>query len=145
MKKSPLKRKSRTETAKLKDKLWELCKLVIRKRDGNVCKSCGKTGLEGSGWHTGHLIPDAACGAYLRHNLRNLFSQCYYCNINLGGNGAELSRNVAKQYGKGHIDKLFKDKQKITKADKWHYMSLIAEYEVYATLSKEELIEITKK
>lgn len=90
--------------------------------------SCGRTGLQGSNWHTGHLIPDAACGAYLRYDPRNLYSQCYYCNINLGGNGAALLRQVEKKHGKDFIDKLFADKQKIVKADKLFYQQKIDEY-----------------
>ena len=128
MKRTKLRKKSKSEIPKLKRKLWELCKEYIRKRDGNQCMSCGKTGLSGSGWHTGHLIPDAACGAYLRFDPRNLYSQCYYCNINLGGNGAALLRYVEQKHGKDFVDKLFADKQNIVKADKHFYEQKIQEY-----------------
>lgn len=129
MRRTALKRKSKTDIAKQKDKLWELCKEFIRGRDGNVCVSCGKTGLAGSGWHTGHLIPKAACVAYLKYDKRNLYSQCYYCNINLGGNGAELSRAVALRHGQDFLDQLFDDKKIMVKADKFFYEERIKEYE----------------
>ena len=112
----------------LKNKLWELCKQIIRKRDGNVCFTCGKGGLEGSSWHTGHFIPSGACGAFLRYDLRNLASQCYNCNINLGGNGTAYYRNMAENNGQEFVDQIFKDKQKVIKADAIFYQDKIDEY-----------------
>lgn len=117
MKKTPLKRKSKSETRKVQDKLWEICKFIVRKRDGNICVICGKTGLEGSGWHTGHFIPSSTCGAFLRYNLRNLHSSCYNCNINLGGNGAMFLLALEKKYGRDFVDKILQDKNITTKAD----------------------------
>ena len=48
MKRTKIKRKSKTPLEKAKGKLWELCKQLVRKRDGHSCVSCGKTGLVGS-------------------------------------------------------------------------------------------------
>ena len=119
MKKTPLKRKSRTVEAKLRDRLWELAKLIIRKRYGNTCYTCGRTKLEGSNWHTGHFIPDAVGGAFLRYNLQNLRPQCYNCNINLGGNGGEFYRRLVEEEGQLYVDNLFQLKNTmIIKADK---------------------------
>ncbi len=135
MKRTPLKRKSRTNEAKLRDRLWELCKLITRKRYGNVCYTCGKAGLEGGSWQTGHCIPSASGGAYLRYDLRNLRPQCYNCNINLGSNGAEYYRRLVKSEGQKYVDQLFNDKQKIVKADKIWLENKISEYElIYNTL-----------
>lgn len=127
--KSRLKKKSKTDIAKLKDKLWELCKQIIRRRYGNSCYTCPKTGLEKSNWHTGHFIPSASGGAILRYDLRNLRPQCYHCNINHSGNGAFFYRRLVEDEGQEYVDKLFQDKNIIVKADAMFYNSLIEKYE----------------
>lgn len=144
MKRSKLKRKSTTPEAKLKAKLWELCKQIVRKRDGNSCLICGKGELAGASWHTGHFIPSAACGAYLRYDLRNIHSSCYHCNINLGGNGALFYKRLVDIYGQEFVDRIFKDKQKIIKADVTFYSKKIAEYEELVGLSQKKLQEFIK-
>ena len=121
----------------LKAKLWELCKETVRLKYGNTCYTCGKGGLEGSNWHTAHFIPSAACGAYLRYDLRNLRPCCYNCNINLGGNGAEYYRRMVIEVGQKAVDKLFKDKQNIIKADTLFYDEKIRWY-------KDVLIQLKK-
>lgn len=100
----------------LKKKLWELCKQITRKKYGNTCYTCGKTALQGSQWQTGHFIPSSTCGLYLRYDLRNLRPQCYYCNINLGGNGSAFYRNLVHSDGQEYVDQLFRDKQRVTKS-----------------------------
>ena len=50
-----LKKAKTSSTKALKVKLWELCKQIIRKRYGNTCYTCGKSGLSGSSWQIGHL------------------------------------------------------------------------------------------
>lgn len=117
----------KSESRKVQDKLWKECKRIILARYGNTCYSCGRTNLEGSNCQLGHLIPSGACGAYLRYDLRNLRIQCYHCNINLGGNGAEYYRRMVLEVGKKETDKLFKDKQVSVKAID-HYLKLLKEY-----------------
>lgn len=123
-----LKRKSKTPEAKLKAKLWELCKQIIRVRYGNTCYTCKKSGLVGSSWQTGHFIPSAVGGASLRYDLRNLRPQCYRCNIDLSGNGAIFYRLLAAEHGQQYVDELFQEKQKTVKADVTFYQNLIDEY-----------------
>jgi len=143
MKRGRHKRKSRTEIAKLKDKLWELCKLVIRKRDGDTCYACGKSGLVGSNWHTGHFIPSVACGGFLRYELRNLYSQCYNCNINLGGNGTAMTRNLVQRQSQDFVDQIWRDKQNLIKVDIHFIKDKIEEYTKYSECSQKKLNEIT--
>jgi hypothetical protein len=112
----------------LKNKLWELCKRIIRLLYGNTCYTCGRTGLSGSQWHTGHFLPSSTCGIFLRFDLRNLRPQCYYCNINLGGNGAAFYHNLVLYEGQEYVDRLFRDKERITKGDAFFYKNLIDEY-----------------
>lgn len=136
MRKTPLKRKSRlkkkspTELTILKDELWDLCKQIIRIKYPNVCYTCGKEGLKGANWHTGHMIAKAAVGAYLKYDLRILRPQCYYCNMNLGGNGAEYYRLMVEREGKKYVNNIYKDRQIIIKADKQWYLDKIEEYKL---------------
>ena len=114
--------------SQLKKKLWELVKTACREKYGNVCFTCGRTGLEGSNWHTGHFIPSSTCGAILRYDLRNLRPQCYFCNIHAGGNGAEFYKRLVQKEGQDYVDKLFIDKNKTIKADILFYSKLIEDY-----------------
>jgi hypothetical protein len=122
-------RKKKSEVSKLKKKLWELCKQIIRKRYKNTCYTCKKHPLEASNWQTGHFVPSSISGANLRYDLRNLRPQCYRCNINLSGNGAIFYRNLVQDEGQEYVDQLFRDKQIIIKADESWYLEKIAEYE----------------
>lgn len=148
MKKTPLKRKvglkhggklrkeSKQPISVIQRKLWVLCREIIRKRHGNVCYTCGKKGLQGSDWQTGHLWAKAALGANLKYDLRVLRPQCYHCNINLGGAGADFWVNMVRENGETYMDFL--------KAERWeapikaydHYVALIPQYqEILARLS----------
>lgn len=118
----------------LKKKLWELCKQITRERfkreDGKWnCYTCDRLIDEPRKAHTAHLIPSGSCGAFLRYDFRNLRICDYYCNINLGGNGAEYYRRMVMEVGQSSVDQLFKDKQKVIKADVIYYQSKINEYE----------------
>lgn len=144
LKRTPLKKKSKAKPSVLKRKLWEICKDIVRKRDGNICVICGKSGLEGSGWHTGHFLPSSVCGAYLRFDLRNLWSSCYNCNINLGGNGAMFSRILVEKLGQEFVDKLFQDKQITIKADIIFYEEKIKEYKEIQNWDKSKLLDHTR-
>lgn len=118
----------------LKTKLWELCKQITRLKYINPngtwhCYTCGKLIDEPAKAQTGHFLASSVCGAYLRYDLRNLRIQDYYCNINLGGNGATFYKNLVEREGQEYVDQIFKDKQKTIKADEWWYQEKIKEYE----------------
>ena len=126
-----MKRKSKSDTKKIQDALWNECKRIIRKRytmlNGKMyCFTCGKEVI-GSNAQTGHFIPNSVGGALLRYNLDNLRLQCYYDNINLGGNGGEFYRRLVKEKGQDFVDNLFKLKQQTVKASD-HYIELLAKY-----------------
>lgn len=144
MKRSPLKRKSKSAQRKLKEELWEICKQIVRKRDGNVCVICNKSELVGSGWHTGHFIASSVCGAFLRYDLRNLHSSCYNCNINLGSNGSVFFLSLEKKYGREFVDAIFRDKIITIKADDQFYNQKIKEYSEIQTWSKSKLLNYTR-
>lgn len=134
----------KTKSRKLQDKLWGLCKQVVRKRDGGTCISCGATGCEGVNQHTGHFIPSSTCGAYLRYDLRNIHVQCMSCNKWKGGNGALYFKALEQKYGRPFIDKLFADKEVSIQADTLFYEDKIYEFERYLAMSKKELDKMTR-
>lgn len=126
-----MKRKSKSETRKVQDKLWSECRRIQIERyklpDGSWrCFTCQKQ-IDGSNKQLGHFIPNSVGGALLRYNLDNLRLQCYYCNINLGGNGAVFYKNLLEEKGQEHIDKLFQLKGQTTKALD-HYLLLLDKY-----------------
>lgn len=127
MKKSPLKKKSKASISQIQRKLWELCKTIIREKYPNVCYTCGRTGLAGSNWHTGHMIPKASLGAFLKYDLRILRPQCYNCNINLGGNGAEFYRRMMIEVGSTRLHDILEDRKVSVQAKEW-YEKLINDY-----------------
>ena len=128
MKRGTLKKKSKQSISKLQRNIWEHCKRIIRQKYGNTCYTCEQQGLEGSNWQTGHLIPKAAIGAFLKYDLRVLRPQCYRCNINLGGNGAEFYTRMVLRDGLEYVNQIYKDRQKTVKAYD-HYQLILSEYE----------------
>lgn len=53
--------------------------------------------------------------------------QCYNCNINRGGMGADFYEKMLRIEGKEYMDKLQKDRQ-VTVNAMDHYLKLIKEY-----------------
>jgi len=93
-----------------KKKLWTIFSLYIRTRDNFTCFTCGKKG-DGKGMHAGHMIPRAVGGMSLYFNEFNVHAQCYYCNINLGGNGAIYAKKFIEKYGQEKFDELIELKE----------------------------------
>lgn len=93
----------------LRDKAWSLTSQYIRLREADEdgycrCVTCGIT----KHWkeqQAGHFIPQAR-GNAIRWDLRGISPQCYRCNINLGGNGAEYTIYMLDRYGREVVDDL---------------------------------------
>jgi hypothetical protein len=130
MKKTPLKRKSKSPIKKIQEELWQECRRIsLAKYEINgkhFCYTCDKQ-VESSNRQLGHFIPNSVGGALLRYNLDNLRIQCYYCNINLGGNGSEFYKRLLSEKGQEYIDNLFYLKSQTTKAIDL-YIELLAKY-----------------
>lgn len=124
--KSGLRKASKQPISLLQKKLWEECKRITRSKYPPVCFTCGKP-VVGSNDHTAHFIPKSVCGTYLKYDLRNLRRCCYYCNINLGGNGSMYYKRLVEIEGQDYVDQLFKDKSITVKAYD-HYQELLAKY-----------------
>lgn len=88
---------SKKNLPKLKRKLWNLFAAYVKDRDGDTCFSCGRGGIEGSGRHAGHMFPSVS-SSILRYHPKNVHSQCFNCNINLGGNGAAYAARFIDTY-----------------------------------------------
>ena len=127
MRKTPLKRKSKSETRRTQDLLWQECRRIIKAKYGNTCYTCGKHPLEAQNWQMGHFIANSVGGASLRYHLANLRPQCFRCNCDLSGNGAIFYRNLVEREGQEYVDELFRIKQQTVKALD-HYKSLLEEY-----------------
>lgn len=131
MKRTPLKRRSKTPLAKLKQALWAECRRITRERYGNTCYTCGRTGLEGSNWQTGHFISSSICSVALRYDLDNLRPQCYSCNINKSGNWIAFEEHLIQDKGPDFPEHL-KARNRATRGEKYDelwYQQKLQEYE----------------
>jgi len=116
---------------KIENKLWSLCKRLIRKLYGNTCYTCDKKGLTGVDWQTGHYIPRSVCGAYLKYDLRNLRPQCVRCNKWLGGNWVSFRERLILTEGEAYVSQLHEDKCQMVDARE-HWESLVELYKLKA-------------
>lgn len=144
MKRKRLRKRSRTPVAKAKDRLWKSLKVVVHKRDNNTCITCGKTNLEGNNRHGGHFLPSAACGAFLRYDLRNVWSQCARCNLFESGAGAEYTRALESKFSRKFVDQIILDKQVSIKLDLDYITRLTEFYDELHDTPEKKLMKITK-
>lgn len=92
----------------LKKELWVLCRQLIRKEYGNTCYTCGRTGLSGSDYQTGHFIPKSVCSAEMAYSLDNLRVQCSACNIWKSGDWIAFEAHLMVDKGREFPDFLKK-------------------------------------
>lgn len=124
-------RSKKTDLRKAKDKLWELCRLIIKKRYGNTCYTCSAKGLQGSNYQIGHFIPSSICSTELRYSLDNLRPQCAACNIWKSGNWPAYENHLLQEKGKNFVKEL-KARNEKTKGQPYHLdwiLGRIKEYE----------------
>lgn len=127
MKKTRLKKKSKSDIRKIQDELWQECRRIIREQYGNDCYTCRKKNLQGSDCQLGHMWAKASLGAYLKYDIRLLRFQCMVCNCHRGGMGADFYKRMLKEEGKAYMDKLEQDRNITVKAID-HYTALLEEY-----------------
>lgn len=116
-----MKKQSKQSISKIQRDIWVEIKRIVRRDQPNVCYTCGRQNLEGTNWHCGHMWAKASLGAYLKYDLRIIRSQCYHCNINLGGAGADFYKRMLKEIGKKKMEQLEKDRQKTVKAYDFYF------------------------
>lgn len=129
MKRGTLKKQSKQTISKIQRTLWNLCKEITRKNYPHSCYTCGASNLTGSNLQTGHMIAKASLGAFLKYDLRLLRPQCFKCNINHGGRGADFIENMRRIEGNEYVDKILKDRNITVKAMD-HYTQLIDKYKL---------------
>jgi hypothetical protein len=129
LKRTKLKKKSKAKISTIQNKLWEIIKQIVRKKYPPICYTCGARDIVGANCQTGHMWSKASLGAYLKYDLRVLRLQCYSCNINRGGAGADFYAKMLREIGQEEMEKLQKDRQ-VTVVAYDHYLKLIEEYEV---------------
>jgi hypothetical protein len=118
---------------KLQKVLWQECRrvantLYVKPQCPTTCFTCGKV-ISGSNKQLGHFLPKSVCGATLKYDMRNLRWQCYYCNINLGGNGAVFYKNLVEKEGQEYVDELFRIKNTVSIKAYDKYLELLQEYQ----------------
>lgn len=122
------KRKVKTPLSKAKDRLWELCKQITRKKYGYSCYTCfAYTEYP----HTGHFITDSTCSTEISYSLDNLRPQCYRCNIHLSGNWVAFESRMVIEHGQKFVDDLKKRNEQTKGGDYklYWYEQKIIEYE----------------
>lgn len=122
----------KSELKKAKDKLWQLCRKIIKKTHPHVCYTCGKTLIDGSNdFHIGHFIPSSVCSTELRYDLDNLRPQCSGDNIWKSGDWVSYEAHLIKDHGEEYVATLKRRNQE-TKGKKYDihwYLAKIKEYE----------------
>lgn len=128
MKKTRLKKQSKQPISKIQRDIWKIVKPIVIKLYGNNCYTCPAKNLQGVNCQLGHVpYPKSILGAYLKYDIRCLRIQCYSCNINKGGMGAEAYKRMLREEGKAYMDKLEEDRRKLVNAYD-HYSSLLKYY-----------------
>lgn len=128
MKKTRLKKQSKQPISKIQRDIWKIVKPIVIKLYGNNCYTCQAKNLQGVNCQLGHVpYPKSILGAYLKYDIRCLRIQCYSCNINKGGMGAEAYKRMLREEGKAYMDKLEEDRRKLVNAYD-HYSSLLQYY-----------------
>lgn len=126
-------KQSKNPLPKLRRKAWKLFAAYIKKRDGAVCISCGKTGLVGAGWHAGHYQKAELCNMVYRFDERMVNSQCAVCNLWRRGNTIEYRKAMIVKYGEEavkEIEEHYKDPLPINFNTRSFYEKIIEEYSV---------------
>lgn len=129
MKKTRLRRKSKNPQKKLEEVLWQECRRIVGEQFGIDCYTCQAKNLQGSNKQLGHMWAKASLGAFLKYDIRVLRFQCFRCNINLGGNGAEFYKRMLQEEGKDYMNRLEQDRKIIVKASDY-YKKLLEEYKL---------------
>ena len=115
----------------LKNKLWKIISEYIRRKyaDENEMVSCVTCGHYAhiSKMQAGHFIPQAQ-GNSVRWLEDNIHPQCFRCNMNLGGNGAEYYPFMIATYGQARVDEIRALSRKTIKLTVDDYEELIEEY-----------------
>lgn len=141
MKRTPLRKISKSPITKLKKRLWQLCREITFIQHGSDCYTCSTLALIGSNRHLGHFISSSVCSASMRYDLDNLRPQCYACNIFRSGNWLAFEEHLKRD---GIDPEALKQRNRDSvglKADSLFYGAYIAKYEALLASLTQKLPE----
>ncbi len=122
--------RSKPKLTTLKTKLWALVRVEVFKLYGTNCFTCPATKLVGSNLQCGHVPwPKSILPAKCAFDVRFLRPQCYNCNINRGGMGAEAFTKMLLE-NPDRLALMEVDRHILGKADAQFYLDEIAKYEI---------------
>lgn len=134
MKRTKLRKISKSTEKQIKDKIWQECRRIALVRfcnkDGTIdCYTCNAKDIQGSNRQLGHMWAKASLSALLKFDLRILRWQCMKCNIHYGGQGAIFYAKMLQEIGKDKMKELedIKNKSAPVKASD-HYAKVLIEY-----------------
>ena len=122
-----MRKQSKQSISLLQRKIWQEVRRIILRDHPHNCYTCPAKNLEGQNLQVGHLWAKASLGANLKYDLRVLRIQCFRCNINFGGNGAEFYSRMLHEKGKKYMDNLEYERRTTVKAHDW-YIDLLEKY-----------------
>jgi hypothetical protein len=120
MKKSPLKRKSKSPRAKAKSKAWIVFSRFVRSRDKDICFTCG-----GDGNQAGHFVHSSLATYF---DEMNVHAQCSGCNLYKHGNLGEYAIRLDRKYGNGTAEGLLKRGKKIKQMTTKDFLEIYERY-----------------
>lgn len=89
----------------LKKLLWKHFTRYIKRRDNNICCTCGRR-YEGGAIGGGHYIAKGACSLEYYYSEQNVHAQCTSCNLKLEGNRPAYRAFLLQRYGKKVLEDL---------------------------------------
>ena len=111
----------------LKDKLWDLNTLAVRKRDGPMCRACKVN----PGYAQNHIVPQCE-GPGLVFDLDNLFWGCSSCNASEKFFRATWrGEKFPSIFGADFVDELWRRSRLPAQLRRGELNALIAEREKY--------------
>ncbi len=130
LKRSKLAKQGKQPISRIQRKIWELCRQIATILYPSDCYTCARTNLTGSNRQLGHLWAKASLGAFLKYDIRILRWQCYNCNINRGGAGADFYARLLQEKGQDFMNQLQEDRKISVNAYDF-YVGLLGRYERY--------------
>lgn len=121
MKKSPLNRKSKTPTAKIKDKCDRLLTPIVKKTTPK-CEACGHD------TEVGHHWIEKSRSLYLRFELENIIALCHSCHAKIHNrfsnsvmNCLDVAEIIIEKRGQEWFERMKRDSSQLVKANKAYF------------------------
>ena len=123
MKRSPLRKRSKRPIARLKAEADRVFSIWIRKRDDNVCYTCGN---RFEMLQAGHFISRTRSAT--RFDEMNVHAQCVGCNVWKRGNVGLYSLRLIRDYGQKKFRELLETGEKIHQFTEKELEAIIEKY-----------------